>query len=294
MCAWRPSRPPRTTVVWVSVWHAAPSRLSRKSGNRTSGTSARPWSSAHTPSHDHISGRGSPQVIVTQSGSEGTPRPSQTRPGTPTAIGGKAAEAFASISTANHPTSCALVSQPDRQKPAYALSYNDSSGTANWVSWRLEAKDMGDVGRGQFHPDELLPGIRRVWPWDYTGSGFDRGHLCPHGDRNGDEETSDATFAMTNVIPQSPAVDQNAWERLERYCRTLARKGKVLYIVSGPWGSGGTGSNGYPLPDRTPDGRHRAHEVLEGDYGPKRRRRRRPATSELPTRACWPSSCPTI
>ena len=32
-------------------------------------------------------------------------------------------------------------------KPRYALSYNDVTGTPNWVSWRMTAADLGDAPR---------------------------------------------------------------------------------------------------------------------------------------------------
>ena len=54
----------------------------------------------------------------------------------------------------------------------------------------------------------------------------------------------DATFNMTNVIPQSPNSNQHGWERLESYCRTLA-KDHTLYICCGPNGVGGTGKVGF-------------------------------------------------
>ncbi len=130
-------------------------------------------------------------------------------------------------------------------KPYYALSYSDAKGTANWVSWRLTQVDLGDAPRTGFYPDDSLPpGFEQVTPDDYTGSGFDRGHLCPHSDRAADDEMSRSTFAMTNIIPQSPNLNRQAWERLESYCRDLVGEGNVLYIVSGPSGQGGEGSEG--------------------------------------------------
>jgi len=66
------------------------------------------------------------------------------------------------------------------EKPYFALSYNDSKGTPNWVSWRLTVADLGRAARYPFYPDQTLPGgFTRILPADYTGSGFDRGHMCP-------------------------------------------------------------------------------------------------------------------
>src|SRR5207248_1634845 len=87
-------------------------------------------------------------------------------------------------------------------------------------------------------------GFARVTSHVYDGSGFDRGHMCPAKDRSARQEDCDATFYLTNVVPQSPACNQRAWERLESYCRGLVLKGHELHIVCGPHGIGGTGRNG--------------------------------------------------
>ncbi len=70
-------------------------------------------------------------------------------------------------------------------KPEFALSYNCSRGTANWVSWQLNNSWLGNVERSDdFRPDSTLPsGCYQVRPNDYRGSGYDRGHLTPSGDR---------------------------------------------------------------------------------------------------------------
>jgi len=132
------------------------------------------------------------------------------------------------------------------RKPYYALAYNNARGTANWVSWCLRDTDLGSAPRVPFYPDPDLPaGFKHVTPRDYTGSGFDRGHLCPHSDRGATPEASAATFAMTNMVPQAPALNQKAWADFEGYCRGLVRKRHLtLYLVAGPQGQGGTGTNG--------------------------------------------------
>jgi endonuclease G len=69
--------------------------------------------------------------------------------------------------------------------------------------------------------------------------------MCPHSDRGASDDMSDATFVMSNMIPQSPNVNQKAWAQLEAYCRDLVEKeNKTLYIIDGPAGQGGTGRNG--------------------------------------------------
>ena len=97
-----------------------------------------------------------------------------------------------------------------------------------------------------FRPDPEVPfDWYRVQTFDYTNSGFDRGHMVPNADR--DKETSipinQATFLMTNILPQAPDNNQGPWGDLENYLRTLLPANEV-YIVAGGHGAGGTGSNG--------------------------------------------------
>jgi endonuclease G, mitochondrial len=131
-------------------------------------------------------------------------------------------------------------------RPQYALSYSKNKGTANWVSWQLNESWLGDSGRvGKFAPDEELPvEWVRIKPTDYTGSGFDRGHMTNSEDRSRSPEDNVQTFLMTNILPQAPDNNQGPWVQLENYSRQLARSGKELFIVSGGHGQGGIGKNG--------------------------------------------------
>jgi endonuclease G len=118
---------------------------------------------------------------------------------------------------------------------AFVLSYNPRRRVPNWVAWRLTRADLGEVPRrDHFHEDPLLPDIYpRVLPTDFGGSGFERGHMCPSGDRTASRLANDATFVMSNMQPQVHALNAGPWERLEQFERKLAREGKVVYLVAG-------------------------------------------------------------
>lgn len=122
-----------------------------------------------------------------------------------------------------------------------AISYSRERAIPNWVAWRVTRADMGDVDReDSFRPDDRLPkGWARVTPADYTGSGFDRGHICPNADRNGSPDSMAATFLMTNMTPQTPDLNRGPWQKLEAYLRTLVTRGSDVYIVSGVYGENG-------------------------------------------------------
>jgi len=131
-------------------------------------------------------------------------------------------------------------------KPEYAMSYNNSRGSCNWVSWRVGITDLGSVPRCDcFTQDAQLPStFFRASSTSYTGTGFDRGHQCPSADRDASSTANAATFLMSNMLPQAPNLNQITWENLESYCRSLVTAGNELYVISGGYGQGGSGSNG--------------------------------------------------
>jgi endonuclease G len=131
-------------------------------------------------------------------------------------------------------------------KGFYSLSYNENKGTPNWVSWHLMSSDIGSTPRqDDFRADNTLPmGWYQVNEFSYSGSGFDRGHNCPSGDRTSTVAANSATFLMTNMIPQAPNNNQNTWANLESYTRSLVSTGNEVYVIMGAYGVGGTGSNG--------------------------------------------------
>jgi len=139
--------------------------------------------------------------------------------------------------------------QPDNYlmvKPQYVLSYNCAKGEANWVSWHLDASWLGSAQRqDNYRFDPAVPaGCYQVQGSDYSGSGFDRGHVVPSADRTSSVADNSATFLMTNFLPQAPANNQGPWEELESYLRTLISQGNEIHIIAGGAGQGGVGSNG--------------------------------------------------
>ena len=141
------------------------------------------------------------------------------------------------------------VAQPSNyllSKPQYALSYHRDRGIPNWVSWHLDGSWRGSAARqDDFRPDASLPaGWYQVQANSYSGSGFDRGHNCPSADRTKTVADNSATFLMTNMMPQAPRNNQQAWADLEDYCRTFLGTGNEVYIICGSYGKGGTGANG--------------------------------------------------
>jgi uncharacterized repeat protein (TIGR01451 family) len=125
------------------------------------------------------------------------------------------------------------------QRPVEAMDYNARFGQPNWASWDLTTGDVGSSGRSSsFYTDTSLPTNFFPVPGDpinpFSGSGYDRGHMCPSGDRTTNTTYNDMVFLMSNIIPQASAQNEGIWANLEDQCRTLANAGNELLITCGP------------------------------------------------------------
>jgi endonuclease G len=131
----------------------------------------------------------------------------------------------------------------------YAMDYNDTNRQANWVAWNLTAGDVGPSGRSDFSVDSGLPStFHPLRVTDYSGSGYDRGHLCPSADRTVTSNDNKVVFVMTNMIPQTPDNNQGPWLGFEEHCRGLAQAGNELLIIAGPSGYVGRLPSGVVVP----------------------------------------------
>ncbi|MGA2281073.1 MAG: DNA/RNA non-specific endonuclease [Verrucomicrobiota bacterium] len=122
------------------------------------------------------------------------------------------------------------------QRTVEAIDYSDNFGEPNWASWDLTASDLGSSGRNSsFYTDTNLPAnFYHVSTGDYSGSGYDRGHMCPSADRTDTTDDNKLVFLMSNIIPQAPTNNEHVWGTFEGYCRTLTQSGNELLIICGP------------------------------------------------------------
>ena len=141
----------------------------------------------------------------------------------------------------NNPTNYLLT------RPQFATGYNAQRGLPVWTSWHVGRSDLTKNAPRQndFRADPGLPRqFYQVTPPSYAGSGFDKGHNCPSGDRTASLDDNSATFLMSNMVPQAPQNNQQTWAHLEEYTRSQVEKGQEAYVIMGSYGRGGTGKNG--------------------------------------------------
>ena len=135
------------------------------------------------------------------------------------------------------------------QRAQYAMDYNDTFRQPNWVSWSYTTGDSGGSGRSpNFFIDTSLPtGFTQVST--NTFPGYNRGHMCPSGDRTISVADNEVTFLMSNMIPQTAENNQGLWATFEGYCRGLASGGSEILIICGPGNFRTTSiSNGMRVP----------------------------------------------
>ncbi len=135
------------------------------------------------------------------------------------------------------------------------VSFDCALGHAQWVSWTVSDSDLGSVSRSkEFYPESQLPRSNCIHPQpeDYSGSGFDRGHMAPSGDRTASRESNNAVFSMANIVPQAPQVNQKGWNDLENWTRGRVREGFDAIVFAGAAGNTGTmPGSGINLPELT-------------------------------------------
>ncbi len=114
------------------------------------------------------------------------------------------------------------------------LSFNRDMHIPNWVAWELTASEVA----GTYPRDENFRGddnvVGSAEKWDYSYSGYDRGHMAPAGDMKWSEKAMDESFYMTNMCPQAKTLNTGAWKRLEEKCRQWAEIDSAITIVCGP------------------------------------------------------------
>jgi endonuclease G len=117
----------------------------------------------------------------------------------------------------------------------YSLSYKENSEQAEWVAYKLNREEClkaNSFKRPYFISDPLVATKSADYK-NYKKSGFDKGHLCPAGDRSFSKDAYDETFYTSNISPQKHNFNSGIWNTLEQKVRYWATKYETVYVVTG-------------------------------------------------------------
>lgn len=118
---------------------------------------------------------------------------------------------------------------------AYSLLYSEEHEQAIWIAYELTSEE---TNKKFDRSDKFIvdPDIKTgsATTADYTGSGYDRGHLAPAADMSWSNETMQESFYYSNMSPQDPSFNRGIWKKLEELVRTWAVDNVSLYVVTGP------------------------------------------------------------
>ena len=116
----------------------------------------------------------------------------------------------------------------------YILSYSEKHEQPEWVAYELKKEHLSknDFKRPFFEIDNSVKTTSADWK-NYKNSGYDKGHLCPAGDRRYTYEAFEETFLTSNIAPQNHEFNAGVWNYLEQKTRYWARKYDGVYVVTG-------------------------------------------------------------
>ena len=126
----------------------------------------------------------------------------------------------------------------------YTLSYNEEAEQPSWVAYELTRDEVlaDNAEREDNFREDKAVRTGSATLADYRGSGYDRGHMAPAADFKWSEEAMSGTFYLSNMSPQTGALNRGLWADLEAIVRQMAVDNEKVYVVTGP------------VLDRTPDG----------------------------------------
>ncbi|MEH6536406.1 MAG: DNA/RNA non-specific endonuclease [Psychroserpens sp.] len=116
----------------------------------------------------------------------------------------------------------------------YSLSYSELHEQAEWVAYELKKSHLSSTNfkRPYFEIDKAVKTKAAHWR-NYKKSGYDRGHLCPAGDRKYSKTAHDETFLTSNISPQEHKFNSGIWNTLEQKVRFWANKYDGVFVVTG-------------------------------------------------------------
>lgn len=122
------------------------------------------------------------------------------------------------------------------ENTAYVTGYSDKRKNPLWTAFKLipERQPINYKRPRDFRTDDRT--AARVHDSDFRNSGYQRGHMAPNSpiaDCWG-QKAQVETFLLSNICPQSPALNEKVWEDMERAEATRYSRSEPVWIICGP------------------------------------------------------------
>lgn len=165
----------------------------------------------------------------------------------------------------------------------FVINYDKQYRLARSVVYTLTDTQLKSSRPGtrkdSFRQDMILRTLKAplVKVDEYKNTNYDKGHLANSADFTFSDEANRATFVMSNMVPQTPSLNREAWSALEEQVRLWACGEQKITIITGPILKSNlpTLPSGLPIPeeffkiiiDETPPHKMLAFIYLQADKG---------------------------
>jgi endonuclease G, mitochondrial len=117
----------------------------------------------------------------------------------------------------------------------FIVSYSRALKNPEWTIYKLKKDNIlstNSFRRRNFTADPKLNNYTAN-SWDFSGSGYERGHMVPAEDMDFAEKAMEETFFMTNVAPQLPQFNRGIWKKMENVVRKNALLKSEITVITG-------------------------------------------------------------
>lgn len=138
----------------------------------------------------------------------------------------------------------------DKYGVNYSFEWDSNLRAQRWTCYTLNEQNMVDNGntRKKLWPDgdpwnydpDILKAEQQATYNElsksyYPGSKdfYEKGHICPSGDRLYSKDVNEMTFFMTNIMPMVAKFNGGIWNMMENRIRSWANTAEELYICKG-------------------------------------------------------------
>ncbi|RXP60886.1 DNA/RNA non-specific endonuclease [Lutibacter sp. HS1-25] len=119
--------------------------------------------------------------------------------------------------------------------PYFTVSYSEKNEQAEWVAYKITSNNYNkSIERTNDYREDPYVKTQSASPKDYSGSGYDMGHLAPAHDMGHNITAMSESFYLSNISPQKASFNRGIWKSLEGKISYWSSFNDSIYVVTGP------------------------------------------------------------